>query len=63
MRWPSADAGAPRQQQPDRAIELPADRAGVYGLSNLAMTPDARAYTYTAGRTLSGDLFVVEGLK
>jgi Tol biopolymer transport system component len=42
---------------------MPADRAGVFGISGLFMTPDASAYAYTAERALSGDLFVIEGLR
>ena len=42
---------------------MPADRNGVFGIWGLAMTPDASAYVYSAQRALSGDLFVVEGLK
>jgi hypothetical protein len=42
---------------------MPADRAGVFGLSGLVARPDASAYAYTAARAVSGDLFVIEGLK
>jgi eukaryotic-like serine/threonine-protein kinase len=42
---------------------VPADRNGVFDISGLAMTPDASAYVYTALRSLTGDLFVIEGLK
>lgn len=41
---------------------LPADPAGTYGISGLAVNPDGKSYVYTLARTLS-DLYLVEGLK
>ncbi len=40
----------------------PTDRAGVYNLGQLSLTPDARWYVYSYVRDLS-DLYIVEGLK
>jgi hypothetical protein len=40
----------------------PTDRAGVYNLGLLNLTPDARWYVYSYVRDLS-DLYMVEGLK
>jgi Tol biopolymer transport system component len=40
----------------------PADRAGVYSVGQLFVTPDARWYTYSYVRDLS-DLYMVEGLR
>jgi eukaryotic-like serine/threonine-protein kinase len=40
----------------------PVDRAGVYNLGQLSLTPDARWYVYSYVRDLS-DLYLVEGLK
>jgi dipeptidyl aminopeptidase/acylaminoacyl peptidase len=40
----------------------PPDRAGVYNLGQLRLTPDARWYVYSYVRDLS-DLYMVEGLK
>jgi serine/threonine protein kinase/Tol biopolymer transport system component len=40
----------------------PTDRAGVYNLGVLSLTPDARWYVYSYVRDLS-DLYMVEGLK
>ena len=40
----------------------PADLAGVAGVTNIVLTPDARSYAYTYVRRLS-NLYLVEGLK
>jgi hypothetical protein len=40
----------------------PADRSGVVGVNNVAITPDGRAYAYSFARLLS-DLYVLTGLK
>jgi DNA-binding beta-propeller fold protein YncE len=40
----------------------PADRAGVYKIAPVAVTPDANAYAYNGMRTLS-DLYVVDGVR
>jgi Tol biopolymer transport system component len=42
---------------------MPADPVGVFDLTGLLMTPDAGSYAYTTLRAVSGDLFVIEGLK
>jgi eukaryotic-like serine/threonine-protein kinase len=47
--------------EPWREI-APADRSGVVGINNVAVTPDGRAYAYSFARLLS-DLYVVTGLK
>jgi Tol biopolymer transport system component len=41
---------------------VPADRAGVYNVGQLNVTPDARWYVYSYVRDLS-DLYMVEGLR
>jgi Tol biopolymer transport system component len=41
----------------------PSDGSGTFGISGIAMTPDAASYVYTAERALAGDLFVIEGLR
>ncbi len=41
---------------------VPADRAGVYHVGQLFVTPDARWYAYSYVRDLS-DLYMVEGLR
>jgi hypothetical protein len=42
---------------------MPADRAGVVRINNIAITPDGSAYAYSFGRVLASDLFVVSGWK
>ena len=41
---------------------MPADPAGVFGISNLQVTPSGRAYAYSVVRKLS-DLYFIEGLR
>jgi hypothetical protein len=41
---------------------MPADPSGVWGISNLTITPSGRAYAYSVVRKLS-DLYLIEGLK
>ena len=48
------------QVEPWREI-APADRSGVIGINQVAVTPDGRAYAYSLARLLS-DLYVVTGL-
>jgi eukaryotic-like serine/threonine-protein kinase len=41
---------------------MPSDPAGVWGISNLTITPSGNAYAYSVARKFS-DLYLVEGLK
>jgi eukaryotic-like serine/threonine-protein kinase len=41
---------------------MPSDPSGVWGISNLIITPSGNAYAYSVARKLS-DLYVIEGLK
>ncbi len=41
----------------------PADRAGLFAINNVTITPDGRSYAYTASRASSSDLYLVEGLR
>jgi dipeptidyl aminopeptidase/acylaminoacyl peptidase len=49
------------EKQPWKDL-APTDRAGVYNLGQLSLTPDAHWYVYSYVRDLS-DLYIVEGLK
>jgi hypothetical protein len=40
----------------------PADRAGVFGINSVVVTPDGAAYAYTVASSL-GTLYLAEGLK
>jgi hypothetical protein len=41
---------------------MPSDTAGITDIGPILITPDAKAYVYEYGRTLS-DLYLVDGLK
>ncbi len=41
---------------------MPSDPSGVWGISNLTITPSANAYAYSVARKFS-DLYLIEGLK
>ena len=41
---------------------MPSDTAGITDIGPILITPDAKAYVYEYGRTLS-DLHLVDGLK
>ena len=41
----------------------PAQGAAVFSVTNVVMTPDARAYAYGFGRAATSDLYLVDGLR
>jgi hypothetical protein len=41
---------------------MPSDPSGVWGISNLTITPSGNAYAYSVARKFS-DLYLIEGLR
>jgi eukaryotic-like serine/threonine-protein kinase len=50
------------RKQPWKEL-MPTDRAGLIRVQSVFVTPDGKAYAYTAGRVLSSDLYLASGLK
>ncbi|MCA1561509.1 MAG: hypothetical protein LC753_10290 [Acidobacteria bacterium] len=40
----------------------PADRAGVFGISNVIVAPDGKSYAYTVASSV-GSVYLAEGIK
>lgn len=49
------------RRQPWKVLR-PQDPAGVFGITNVAVTPDGRSYAYTFASSI-GALYLAEGLK